>query len=52
LRGLDALISEATGLPVHVAEDPSTAVALGTGKILELDNRVLRDVAVSTKAEL
>ena len=52
LRGLDTLISEATGLPVHVAEDPSTAVALGTGKILELDSRILREVSVSTKAEL
>lgn len=52
LRRLDTLISEATGLPVHVAEDPTTAVALGTGKILELESRILRDVTVSTKAEL
>lgn len=34
LRGLDRLINEETGLPVHVAEDPLTAVALGTGKYL------------------
>ncbi|MFH1622019.1 MAG: rod shape-determining protein [Candidatus Omnitrophota bacterium] len=52
LRGLDTLISDATGLPVHIADDPTTAVALGTGKILELDSRVLRDVTVSTKGEL
>ncbi|MCM8762994.1 MAG: rod shape-determining protein, partial [Candidatus Omnitrophica bacterium] len=34
LRGLDKLISEETGLPVHVADDPLSAVAEGTGKIL------------------
>jgi rod shape-determining protein MreB len=34
LRGLDKLISEETGLPVHLADDPLTAVALGTGKVL------------------
>ena len=34
LRGLDRLIMEETGLPVHVAEDPLSAVAEGTGKVL------------------
>ncbi len=34
LRGLDKIISEETGLPVHLADDPLTAVALGTGKVL------------------
>ncbi|MDP2912673.1 MAG: rod shape-determining protein, partial [Candidatus Omnitrophota bacterium] len=34
LRGIDKLISEETGLPVHLSEDPMTAVALGTGKVL------------------
>jgi len=34
LRGLDKLISEETGLPVHVADDPLTAIALGTGRAL------------------
>ncbi len=38
LRGLDKLLSEETGLPVNVADDPLCAVALGTGKVLdELD---------------
>ncbi len=38
LRGLDRLISEETGLSVTVADDPLTAVANGTGRILqELD---------------
>ena len=31
LAGLDELIRQATGLPVRVAEDPITCVALGTG---------------------
>ncbi|MEX2578130.1 MAG: rod shape-determining protein [Verrucomicrobiales bacterium] len=35
LKGLDKLISEQTGLPVHVADDPLSAVAEGTGKLLE-----------------
>jgi rod shape-determining protein MreB len=35
LRGLDRLIAEETGLPVYVAEDPLSAVAEGTGKILQ-----------------
>ncbi|GAB1430317.1 rod shape-determining protein [Ignavibacteria bacterium] len=35
LKGLDELIRRETSLPVHVAEDPLTAVARGTGKVLE-----------------
>jgi rod shape-determining protein MreB len=35
LRGLDRLLREETGLPVHVAEDPLSAVAEGTGKMLQ-----------------
>jgi len=31
LRGLDKLLAEETGLPVHVAEDPLSAVAEGAG---------------------
>lgn len=34
LRGIDQLLNEETGLPVRVAEDSLTAVALGTGKFL------------------
>ena len=38
LRGIDLLIKEETGLPVTVAEDPLSAVVMGTGKVLdELD---------------
>ena len=35
LRNLDQLISEATGVPVYVAEDPQLCVAKGTGVALE-----------------
>lgn len=35
LRNLDRLISEETGMPVHVAENPLDCVALGTGRALE-----------------
>ncbi|MGC8666781.1 MAG: rod shape-determining protein [Chthonomonadales bacterium] len=35
LRGLDKLLSEGTGIPVHVAEDPLSCVAIGTGRALE-----------------
>jgi rod shape-determining protein MreB len=35
LKGLDERIKMETGLPVHVAEDPLTAVVRGAGKVLE-----------------
>jgi rod shape-determining protein MreB and related proteins len=44
LRGMDRLLAEETGLPVHVAEDPLSAVAEGTGKVLQEFN-YLRKVA-------
>jgi rod shape-determining protein MreB len=34
LRGVDRLLSEKTGLPVTVADDPLSAVANGTGAVL------------------
>ncbi|MDD8046555.1 MAG: rod shape-determining protein, partial [Verrucomicrobiota bacterium] len=34
LNGLDRLLAEETGLPVHVADDPLSAVAEGTGIVL------------------
>ncbi|MCH8978529.1 MAG: rod shape-determining protein [Armatimonadetes bacterium] len=36
LRGIDRLIAEETGMPVHVAEDPLSCVAIGTGRMLDM----------------
>ncbi len=35
LKGLDRIIAEETGIPVFVAEDPLSAVVLGTSKMIE-----------------
>ena len=35
LRGFDRLLSAATNIPVYVAEDPLSCVAIGTGRALE-----------------
>ena len=46
LRGIDKLVAEQTGLPVHRADDPMSAVAEGTGVVLHELN-FLRKVASS-----
>ncbi len=51
LRGLDKLISEETGLPVHITDDPVTAVANGTGIVLS-EIQYLRKVTVPVKTEV
>ncbi|MBN1913687.1 MAG: rod shape-determining protein [Candidatus Omnitrophica bacterium] len=51
LKGLDKLISEETGLPVLIADDPLTAVACGTGKVLN-EIRYLKKVTVPIKSEM
>lgn len=48
LRNLDRLIADETGMPVHLAEDPLSCVALGTGKVLE-DAETLRKIAALQK---
>jgi rod shape-determining protein MreB len=42
LSGIDEVLREATGLPVSIADDPLTCVALGTGRALE--DQVFRGV--------
>lgn len=49
LRGLDTLLTEQTKLPVHIAEDPLSAVAEGTGKVLN-EIKFLRQVANAEQA--
>jgi rod shape-determining protein MreB len=47
IRGLDSLIQNTIKIPVYVAEDPLTAVARGTGVILdEFDS--FREVLLNT----
>lgn len=48
LRGLDKLLNADTKLPVHIADDPLTAVALGTGKVLS-EMRFLKRVSIAPK---
>jgi rod shape-determining protein MreB len=45
LRNLDVLLREATGLPVMLAEDPLTAVAIGTGRTLD-ELPLLKEIAI------
>jgi rod shape-determining protein MreB len=49
LRGMDKLVAEQTGLPVHVAEDPLSAVAEGTGVVLH-ELAFLRKVASTSRS--
>ena len=35
LANLDSVLREETGLPVSIADDPLSCVALGTGRVLE-----------------
>ncbi|OQX54202.1 MAG: rod shape-determining protein [Candidatus Omnitrophica bacterium 4484_213] len=50
LRGLDKLLSADTKLPVHIADDPLTAVALGTGKALS-EMRFLKRVSIPSRVK-
>jgi rod shape-determining protein MreB and related proteins len=43
IRNLDILLREETGLPILVAENPLTAVVLGSGRVLDNPN-LLREV--------
>ena len=49
LRGLDQLVAQETGLPVHVAEDPLSAVVEGTGRALQ-EIEFLRVVATQDRS--
>jgi len=45
LANLDVLLRETTGLPVMLAEDPLTAVAIGTGRCLD-ELHLLKEVTI------
>ncbi|HQS84644.1 MAG: rod shape-determining protein [Alphaproteobacteria bacterium 16-39-46] len=45
LRNIDSVLRDATGLPISIAEDPLSCVALGTGRALE-QMKTLRSVLI------
>jgi len=51
LKGLSELIENEINIPVHVATDPLTTVARGTGIILE-DLDSFQDILVENEDEL
>ncbi len=51
IRGLDKLVEDYVKIPVHIADDPLTAVARGTGVILE-DIDLYQDVLIANEDDL
>jgi rod shape-determining protein MreB len=49
LRGLDLLMGERVGLPIHVAENPLDCVAIGVGKMIEQGYDLREDIIVPTE---
>jgi len=45
IKGLDTLLKEATGLPITLADDPLSAVAIGAGIVLN-DAKLLKKIAL------
>ena len=45
LRDMDGVLRDATGLPISIAEDPLSCVAVGTGRCLE-ELKTLRNVLI------
>ena len=45
IKNLDILLREETGLPIMIADDPLTAVVLGSGKALEQID-ILSDITI------
>lgn len=52
LQGFPRLLTEETSIPVHLAEDPLSCVALGTGKILESNqfNTIKQSLVVGSRS--
>ncbi|MBT3230330.1 rod shape-determining protein [Candidatus Uhrbacteria bacterium] len=50
LTGLDQIIAKETEVPVHIAEDPLTTVARGTGSLLE-DQKLLGEIALPSTSD-
>lgn len=52
LRGLDVLIAQETKIPVHITDDPLTAVVRGTGKVLDDLEHLKEIILPSTKENI
>ena len=50
-RGIQELLHENVKIPIHIAEDPLTAVARGTGIILE-NLEIYKDILIKNEEEL
>ena len=50
IRGFDRLLCKETGIPVHLAEDPLSCVALGCGRALD-QIEIIRDQFIETGFE-
>ncbi len=50
LHGLVPLISEETEVPVHIADDPLTCVARGTGEVLKMLDKLGDGVVLSARS--
>ncbi|MBS4024205.1 MAG: rod shape-determining protein, partial [Clostridia bacterium] len=50
LHGLNTLLEEETELPVHIADDAISCVAMGTGKALTMINVLQGSRSISRKA--
>jgi rod shape-determining protein MreB len=46
---LDERLRDETGVPVNLADDPTTCVALGSGKLLDESMDFLRKISVLEK---
>ena len=51
LRGIDRVITNATGIPVRMADDPLTCVVRGTGILLD-DEALLREVTLPSARDV
>ncbi|MGQ9778766.1 MAG: rod shape-determining protein [Bacillota bacterium] len=50
LHGFARLLSEETEIPVHLAEDPMSCVALGAGKVLEYMHELKSSLVVGSRS--
>lgn len=50
IRGIDSLLTNKTGLPVAISEDPLAAVANGTGAVLEDLSRQMRHLSPPSRS--